>query len=232
MSEYYPPEFESDKFHCMHCKIYAHQRWSNMYVTGDHGHEVYHSISDNIEFINASEEVNIDDKPVKVSLCAKCERPTLWSAEEIIYPFIGAFPPVNEDLPNNVKEIYNEATCIANQSSRAACALLRLAVEMLLKHLGEIRENDSISKGIENLVKKGLDSQIQQALDIVRVTGNHAVHPGGIVFDDTTDVQALFDLVNIIAEEFITRPKRIERMYDNLPKKDKERIKRRDSKTQ
>ena len=104
MSEYYPPEYESDKFHCMHCKIYDHQRWSTMYIEGNYGHEVYTSMTDNIEFINASEEVNIDGKPVKVSLCAKCERPTLWLDGEIIYPFSGAFPPGNEDLPNNVKK--------------------------------------------------------------------------------------------------------------------------------
>lgn len=229
MSEYYPPEYESDKFHCMHCKIYAHQRWSTMYIEGNYGHEVYISMTDNIEFVNASEEVNIDGEPVKVSLCAKCERPTLWLAGEIIYPFSGAFPPVNEDLPNNVKEIYNEASAIAMQSPRAACALLRLVIEMILKHLGE---TGSINDGIKNLVKKGIDLGSQEALDIVRVTGNSAVHPGKIVFDDTTDVQTLFQLINIIADVLITQPKRRRALYDNLPEESKKAIKKRDSNTQ
>ena len=100
---------------------------------------------------------------------------------------------------------------------------------MLFKHLGK---TGNINEEIKHLVKEGLDIQIQQALGIVRVTGNHAVHPGEIVFDDTTDVQALFNLVNVIAEDFITRPKRIQKLYDDLPKKDKENIKKRDSKTQ
>ncbi len=82
------------------------------------------------------------------------------------------------------------------------------------------------------LVAKGLDPKIQQALDIVRVTGNHAVHPGEIDFDDTTDVGALFGLINIIAETLITQPKRIETMYNRLPEKDKESSKKRDRRTE
>ena len=99
---------------------------------------------------------------------------------------------------------------------------------MLLEHLGT---TGNLNTNIKNLVKAGLDPQIQQALDIVRVTGNHAVHPGEIVFDDTTNVQTLFDLVNIISETFITQQKRIQKLYDNLPEKDKKSIEDRDSQT-
>ena len=65
----------------------------------------------------------------------------------------------------------------------------------------------------------------------MRVTGNHAVHPREIDFDDTTDVHTLFDLVNIITEDFITRRKRVQKLYDKIPEKEK-KIKERDSKTQ
>ena len=71
--------------------------------------------------------------PVCVSLCAKCENATLWLDEKIIYPTARMGPPANSDLPDNVKEIYEEASAIARLSTRAACALLRLAIEMLLK---------------------------------------------------------------------------------------------------
>ena len=79
---------------------------------------------------------------------------------------------------------------------------------------------------------KGLNPQIQQALDIVRVTGNHAVHPGEIDFNDTTDVQTLFELINAIADTLITQPKRIKAMFNRLPQKDKESIKKRDKRTE
>ena len=130
-----------------------------------------------------------------ISICSHCEGTTLWLDEKIIYPPTCSAPPANSDLPDDVKQVYEEAAAIADQSPRAACALLRLAVEMLMRHFGE---TGSINESIKNLVKKDLDTRVQQSLDIVRITGNNAIHPGEIAFDDTTDVQAIFELINII----------------------------------
>ena len=165
---------------------------------------------------------------MEASRCSYCWNPTLWLADKIIFPPTHTSPPANSDLPDSVQEVYKEAAAIANQSPRAACALLRLAIEMLLKHLGE---TGTINEGIKNLVKKGLDEKIQKALDIVRVTGNNAVHPGEIDFNDSTDVQALFDLTNFIADALITQPKRIQGIYENLPEDARKAIEKRDSKT-
>ena len=159
------------------------------------------------------------------SLCSHCLEPTIWLGEKIIYPTKGEFPLANSDLPDDVKEIYAEAGTIAQQSPRAACALLRLAVQMLLEHLGE---KGSINTGIGNLVKNGLAPEIQQALDTLRVTGNHAVHPGVIDVDDITNVQPLFSMINVIADALISQPKRVKEIYDSLPDKDKNAITRRD----
>ena len=161
-----------------------------------------------------------------VSLCSHCKAPTLWIAEKICYPLTGMFPPANNDLPDNVKAVYDEASAIANQSPRAACALLRLAIELLLKELGE---TGSINDGIKNLVENGLNPMVQQSLDILRVTGNNAVHPGEIVFDDTTNVHTLFQLINIIADSMITQPKQIQKAYNNLPENARKAIEKRDS---
>ena len=224
MSKHYPPQHESNKFNCLHCNVYAQQTWSFMYIEG----EEYISPGD-LEYTNPYDQVTIGGEPMKVSLCASCEQPTFWAAKNIIYPSPRTAPPANSDLPDDVKAVYEEASAISVHSPRATSALLRLALQMLLEHVGR---TGKLNTNIKKLVEEGLDSQIQQALDILRVTGNYAVHPGEIVFDDTTDVQALFDLVNIIAEDFVTRPERIQKLYDNLPKKDQKAIKKRDSKTQ
>ena len=207
MSKYFPPIHGRSQFHCPYCHVYANQEWEQFY--------------DNVT-------ICVDGERVTFSLCAKCQQPTFWIGEKIVYPHIGMFPPANEDLPDDVKEIYNEAASIANQSPRAACALLRLAVEMLLKNLNE---TGSINEGIKNLVKKGLDPKVRQSLDVVRVIGNNAVHPGVIEFDDTTDVHILFQLINVIADTLITQPKQIQEIYDNLPEDDRKAIEKRDGQT-
>ncbi|MXZ48450.1 MAG: DUF4145 domain-containing protein, partial [Candidatus Dadabacteria bacterium] len=114
-------------------------------------------------------------------------------------------------------------------SPRAACALLRLAIEMLLKQLGG---TGNLNENIKNLVEKGLNPKIQQSLDIVRVTGNNAIHPGKIDSSETANVRVLFDLVNVIAESLITQPNRIQEIYSSLPEGSKEAIEKRDEKAE
>ena len=221
MSNYFPPKHGSHKFNCPFCHVYAYQSWKSI--------ASYDPIEK--QFTNElaiPKLLSLKLGEIQVSFCINCDEALIWLAEDIIYPILRIGPPANRDLPNTVKEIYDEAASIANQSPRAASALLRLAIEKLLEHLGE---KESINDGIKNLVKKGLDTRVQQALDIVRVTGNHAVHAGVIDFDDTTNVQTLFELINVIAETLITQPKRIKEMYDNLPEKDQKAIKKRDETT-
>src|SRR5690348_16692610 len=88
--------------------------------------------------------------------------------------------------------------------------------------------NDDIGK----LVSAGLPVQIQRSLDIVRVVGNNQVHPGTLdVRDDPTIAAALFELVNAIVEDRISRPKQIEAFYNKLPQTAREAIEKRDGKT-
>ncbi len=221
MSQHYPPQYKSSNFHCASCQVYAKQTWwSHMQAR----REVERG--GGLQGLIVGDTIRIDNKHLEVSFCSHCNEPTLWLSEKIIFPTTGTFPTANSDLPDNVKKVYAEAGAIAQQSSRAACALLRLAVQMLLEHLGE---KGSINDGIGNLVKKGLDPQIQQSLDIVRVTGNDAVHPGVIDVDDISNVQPLFSMINIIADALISQPKRVQETYDTLlPEKNRNAIDRRD----
>ena len=89
-----------------------------------------------------------------------------------------------------------------------------------------------INKNIAALVERGLPKKVQQALDLVRVVGNNAVHPGKIDFDvdDVDTAKSLMRLVNMIGQSMITEPKEIDEMYGLLPDSTKESIDRRDSK--
>lgn len=70
---------------------------------------------------------------------------------------------------------------------------------------------------------------IQQALDVVRVVGNNAVHPGELTEEDISDVAiSLFDLLNAIVEDRIARPKALEALYERLPEGARNAIAKRD----
>src|SRR5262249_24749132 len=112
-------------------------------------------------------------------------------------------------------------------SPRGSAALLRLAIQKLCAALGEKGKN--IDDDIASLVEKGLSPLQQQALDAVRVIGNEAVHPGTLDLKDDRDTATkLFDLVNIIAEQMISNPKHVKKIYEKIPQKKRKAIERRD----
>ncbi|EJC6733399.1 DUF4145 domain-containing protein [Vibrio parahaemolyticus] len=145
----------------------------------------------------------------------------------MLYPTNGSAPVANEDLPEDVKADYLEAASIAQLSPKGAAALLRLAIQKLCLHLGG--EGKNINNDIALLVKNGLSPIVQQSLDIVRVVGNNAVHPGQIDIDEPEVVSSLFVLINVIAEAMISVPKQVENIYSSLPSSALEAIERRDS---
>lgn len=106
--------------------------------------------------------------------------------------------------------------------------MLRLAIQKMCM---EITNEKNLNDAIGELVKQGLPVQVQRALDIVRVIGNNQVHPGTLdVRDDPEMALRLFELVNIIVEDRIARPKHIEELYGKLPEGARKQIEERDAK--
>ena len=131
-------------------------------------------------------------------------------------------------MPDPIKEDFHEAASIVDKSPRGAAALLRLCIQKLMPIFGE--KGRDLNDDIGALVKKGLEVDIQRALDIVRVTGNEAVHPGTIdLKDDKATAIRLFELLNLIIERRIATPNRIAALFEGLPPGTLEQIKRRDA---
>lgn len=150
----------------------------------------------------------------------------MWIGKTYIYPKRGNAPRQNPDMPVEVQADYLEASNIYQLSPRGAAALLRLAIQKLMVHLGQPGKN--INDDISALVAAGLPSKIQQALDVVRVTGSNAVHPGKLDANDASIAEQLFPLINVIVEYRISLPSRIQEMYDALPDGAKHAIQKRD----
>lgn len=194
--KYVRPTVFADSFTCPRCGVYAEQLW---WAIG----------------LDRNSYTKMDQNVLRVARCRHCNGSSIWLIETMLTPDNGSAPFPNSSMPEAVRKLYEEAASISNKSPRGAAAILRLSIQLLCKELGEPGKN--INDDIANLVKKGLPEIVQKSLDIVRVTGNDAVHPGQIDIDDPEIVAKLFELVNIIIEYMIALPNKVSGLYDGLP---------------
>lgn len=224
--KYYPPTFLEQKFHCIRCGVYAKQAWSTLEADG------YRVIQNRVPIMAVLPKVTYFSEPLpnelSVSKCDHCSDITIWLEKKIIYPKRTTVELPNDDLSAEIKELYNEAALILNDSPRAAAALLRLALQFLLANLGG--KGKSIDTDIKSIVADGVDPQVQKAMDIVRVFGNNGAHPGEIQLNEGPElVKRMFDLINFIATKMITSKREIDDLFESLPDGAKEAIEKRDN---
>lgn len=211
MSKHYPPAFRATQFHCPHCNVYAKQ-------------DFYH-LPLNVHWTASSD--------IWRSRCQHCEKDCYWHNNadvhgQLLVPASYGTPAPNEYMPDDVKADYNEAAAILARSPRGAAALLRLAVQKLMVHLGMSGKN--INSDIKSLVADGLPKLIQQALDYCRVVGNNAVHPGELNLEDTPEMAwTMFELINTIVQLRIAAPRELSQLYEQLPQDARDAIAKRDT---
>jgi hypothetical protein len=213
-STFEPPALKKAAFTCPHCDAYAAMNWEDMCHMARGG---------------------LVKEPLLVATCHRCRKDSVWIDSEdyggqfMIFPKPSAAPLPNEDLPAECMKDYMEARSIADGSPRGAAALLRLCVQKLAVHLGGSGKN--INDDIALLVRNGLPVRVQQALDVVRVVGNNAVHPGEMSIEDQPQtVLALFGLINLIVDNQITQIRQVEGLFARLPEGAREAVGKRDGK--
>jgi hypothetical protein len=205
-AKYYPPTYQENQFNCIHCNVFASQKWNELKILSG---------------------TTLIPTSFSATFCCHCSRWSFWHEDRMIIPSEAPVEPAHPDLPEDCLPEYTEARDIFARSPRASAALLRLCIQKLLRHLGEKGKN--INDDIKALVGKGLPAMVQQALDYCRVVGNNAVHPGEIELNSTPDVaQHLFKMINFIVEDRITRPREIAALYSELPESSLEAIEKRD----
>lgn len=257
-TKYVTPSVDQTAFNCPHCGALAKQHWYSCH--GDEFRRdnlpviITHEMAQNTDLSKEKEEnrdrirrmaakaatgvpffgsaQTVYDAPtahnVWLSRCYNCDEVAVWVYNQQMYPRQGEGPLPNPDLSAEVMRDYREASSILNASPRGAAALLRLCIQKICAEVGGKGEN--VNDDIKLLVANGLDQRVQQALDVVRVIGNNAVHPGQIdLSDDRATAEQLFILVNLIADRMISQPKHVQSMFDALPETAKQQIESRDA---
>jgi Domain of unknown function (DUF4145) len=260
MSKTVTPSLGLDSYSCPHCGALAQQFWQRVFINGyergkkpelfnqyDLNRAAIAKIDDDGDKKRAYAFADRFDKNVltyrqhkyavnciaemvnmAMALCHSCGGFSIWVDGSLVYPESDASFIPQADMPSDVKVDFEEAAAIFQKSPRGAAALLRLAIQKLMPHLDE--KGKDLNVDIGKLVAKGLDPIIQQALDVVRVIGNNAVHPGKIDLNDNPEIASkLFGLVNIIVTTMITARIQISAMFESLPVSAKAAIEKRDA---
>ncbi|WP_236190833.1 DUF4145 domain-containing protein [Pseudomonas paraglycinae] len=222
MNKFVPPEFKNASFNCPHCHAFAGMSWEMLTIGG---------FRSPIGFIAAQ--------------CQSCKKRSIWRSKalekvgdlsslleaDMVYPRLVSAAPAHPQMPELIRDDFEEARQVASISPRSAAALLRLCLEKLCQHL--TGTTNKIDTQIADLVEKGLPRKIQQALDTVRVIGNEAVHPGTLDLRDSEKfVYPLFRLINLIIEDQIASPNAINDLFDLLPEEKRKGIEQRDARRQ
>jgi hypothetical protein len=254
-----PPAISRNDFNCPHCGAHSNQTWfklaadpidkggtpsvpDNQFIAEiradrnidnemrDRLIRWAEEINSGLVFLERVERGHYSYHTVNnlhLSKCFTCKKIAVWVHDNLVFPNKLYTVPPNQDLPEDVRRDYEEAGEILDKSPRGSAALLRLAIQKLCIHLGEPGKN--INTDIASLIKRGLDKRVQQALDVVRVIGNNALHPGQMdIKDDKDTARTLFGLVNLIAEKMIGEPKHVQNLFESLPEGARKQIEERD----
>ncbi len=207
MEKHKPPKYRAKSFDCPHCGVYAHQKWFEPQYFNNPGF--------------------LPLKGLDIAACAHCNLYSVWYEVRLVYPTASVAPQPSPDMPEDVAQDFNEARVVLAYSPRSSAALLRLALQKLCIYLELPGKN--LNDDIAALVRGGLSPMVQKALDIVRVIGNNAVHPGKLdLKDDQQTALILFDIINLIVEQMITFTRMIDTAYEKLPEEALKQIEKRD----
>lgn len=218
MPTYITPKYLIDVFTCPYCDVTAKQKWY-----GRDSEVSAHLVSvpgrEN-RVLRFAGEVISDAAFTKwlFSKCEHCGQITVWHNDEIVHPFTCPVNEPNADMPTCVKDRYVEASRVMALSPASAAALLRLALQLLLKEVLQEESSGNIFEDIMKLKNRPIDSSLVKALDIIRISGNESVHPGTLNLDENEDdALYLFDLLNMICDQFFTQPRKMQEMYEKMP---------------
>lgn len=170
MEEKHIPELDKRSFICPHCGAYSEMSWHSVTFYSD----------------------RFSHKDVAISRCSNCYGLAVWIKGKMIYPESIKIS-ANKDMPPKAKDFFNEAQSIISRSPRAATALLRLALEEIVKTLNGTGKN--LNEKIQSL---SLSKDILTLFEACRLYGNQAAHPGVIDFNEKDSSDIAYNLSNFI----------------------------------
>ena len=222
MSEYIEPQLGAESFSCPHCNTVAHHDWYSLFLRPENTAEVRvltpaavtvsklrqgdgkrDDVKENEQFFERLKkneltyEYQKHPQPLKVKManlhvsnCHSCNGFSLWVGGLLV------FPTRIDKTPEFVEEDLEEAAAILNKFPRGATALLRLCIQKLVPLL---KANDNeLNDHISSLVRKVLEMEMQQAMEVLQVLQSAQLNPLDSQADKETALRFLDSLKEVL----------------------------------
>lgn len=217
----HPPKHREASFDCPRCGVFTSQEWADLRTPAQQ------PFADSDARVRRGSNGSTFLVPMHwtASKCFVCEDWSVWRDRSLIYPPEMAMDQPHEDMPESVRELYNEARAVVGISRRAGAALARGSLERLLKTLDPDAGRVSLDERIARMAER-VSASLWQLLTALRHIGNKSLHVDDepdeavTVFlgdEDAGISELLFAAVNDLVDELITRPKRAAAIYSKLP---------------
>jgi inactivated superfamily I helicase len=210
------PRLGAGSFSCPHCNAVANQDWYSLFLKPENADEVlvltpetvtvrtlvegkheWNDITEIDQFVERlkrnevtyvyqkhSQSLKVKMSNLHLSSCHSCNGFALWLGKRL------AFPINVEKTPAPVEEDFEEAAAILNKFPRGATALMRVSIQKLMPLLRQDGEN--LNDSMSSLVRKGLEVEVQQAMEVLQVLGNGPVQPTSLDTEEDKEMALRF----------------------------------------
>src|SRR4249920_2292614 len=187
-----------------------------MLAKGSESDQFLQRLKDNVlayEYQEHPRNLKVKLLNLHVSRCYNCKGFTVWVRDRLVFPIRGDelpeivevdFREIAEDVQAPAEDVqhseedvqepaedvdessedFEEAAAVLNKSPRAAAALIRICIQNMMPLLKETGKN--LDENISSLVRKGLEAEIQQAMDVLQVIRRNPGHESHVDLRDET----------------------------------------------
>jgi hypothetical protein len=210
------PRLGAELFSCPHCDVVAHHDWYSLFMKPENAAEVgvltpetitgstlvqrkgeWDDIKEMDQFVERLQKKELTYmyqkhlQPLKVKManlhisnCHDCNGFALWVGDRLVFP-------INvEKTPELVEEDLEHAAAIFNKSPREATALMRVCIQKLVPLLKQ--DGKSLNDYMSSLVRKGLEVEIQQAMEVLQVLQNDPGQPANLETQEDKEMALRF----------------------------------------
>jgi hypothetical protein len=226
------PQFGVESFSCPHCNVVAHQDWFSLFLKPENANEVdfltpetvtvrtlvqgrgeWNDIKEIDQFVERlkkneltyiyqknSQSLKVQMANLHLSSCHSCNGFALWVGDRLVFPYNV------EKTPDLVEEDLEEAAAVLNKSPRGATALMRVCIQKLVPLLQQ--DGKSLNDYMSSLVRKGLEVEIQQSMEVLQVLRSDPVQLTNFDSQDDKEMAVRFfeSLKAVLERRILKKP--------------------------